>query len=112
MSEAITPTEVLFESIENYSKTSFQLFRLNMIAKIAEIVSILASNLILIFFILLFLITTTIAISLWIGEMLGKSYYGFFLTSSFYGLIALVIYFFKNECLKQPISNYMINKLL
>lgn len=111
MSDVITPTEVLFERIENYSKTSFELFRLNAIDKTAEITSVLAANIIIIFFVSVFFLIMTFAISFWIGEILGKNYYGFFVTSGFYGIVALLLYIFKSECLKEPIGNYMINQL-
>jgi hypothetical protein len=49
---------------------------------------------------------------LWLGELLGETYYGFFSIALLYLVIALLLYIFKNEWIKKPISNFVIDQLV
>jgi O-antigen/teichoic acid export membrane protein len=65
---------------------------------------------ILISFIALMLLSVGIALLL--GDLLGKSYYGFFIVAVLYLITGLVIYSNRDKWLKKPIANSMIKKLL
>lgn len=107
-----TPVETLFEKIEGYSKSKIQLFALNTIDKSADVVSSLATRLIITMVITMFVITVNIGIVFWIGELLGTYYYGFFIISIFYMLMGLLLYIFGNIWIKTPISNTIISQML
>lgn len=112
MNDNPTPIEALFEKAEEYSKTSLELLKLSAIDKTAEIVSSLAVRLVLLLAVVLFMLILNIGIALWIGDSLGKSYYGFFIVSGFYGFIALLIYVFRNLWIRYPVSNAIITQML
>ena len=112
MSEIETPIEMLFGKAEDYGKTTLELLKLNAVDKSSDVISSLTSGLVLTIVIVLFIITASIGGALWIGELLGKSYYGFFIIAGFYLLVALLIHSFRNQLIKLPVSNYLISKML
>jgi Putative Actinobacterial Holin-X, holin superfamily III len=103
--------ESLFESASDYVETRVELTKLKATKKSSEIVSTLASKLILggiCFFVLMVL---NIAVGLLLGELLGKSYYGFFVLAAFYSLVGIVLYVSREKWIKNPVANAMIQKL-
>jgi hypothetical protein len=60
----------------------------------------------------LFIVILSIGFSLWIGELLGKTYYGFFTIGGFYVVLAILMHYFRHPWLKLPISNSVIKQLL
>jgi hypothetical protein len=112
MENNATTIEMLFERAENYTKTTVELARLNVVDKTADVVSSLISRIAVSIVFAMFAFLVNIGLSLWIGELVGKIYYGFFIVSSFYLLIAIILYIFKDEWIKMPISNFMIVKML
>ena len=109
---AATTIEMLFEKAEDYGKTTIELLKLNAIDKSADVVSSIATKLALAVVAVMFISVTNIGLSLWIGELLGKVYYGFFAVAGFYGLAGLILYIFREAILTTPISNSLIIKLL
>lgn len=107
-----TPLELLIEKAEGYSKTTMELFKLTAIDKTAEVVSSATARLIILSVVALFIIIVNIGLGLWIGELLGKIYYGFFVVAGFYLFIAILLQSFKNQLLKDPISNSIVTQLL
>ena len=112
MKDNATPIETLFEKAENFSKTTLELFKLNVIDKTSEVASTLAVQLVLFMVVALFTLIINIGIALWVGEMLGKTYYGFFAIGTFYFLIIIILYAFRNSWIKYPISNSIISQIL
>ena len=103
--------EPLIARAEEFSKTSFELIKLKTLDKTATVVSTLISRLLLVFVLSIFALTLNIAIALWLGDLLGKNYYGFLLVASFYGLIGIIL-FFVHPLIKSRINNSMITQLL
>ena len=112
MSYNETSIEALFEKAENYGKTSFELFKLNAVDKTADVVSSLITLIALSVVVLFFALIVNIGIALWIGELIGKTYYGFFVLAGVYALIGTLIFIFRNQWIKYPISNSIIIQML
>lgn len=104
--------ETLFEKTAHYTRTSAELYKLKAIDKSADVISTLTARLSVIIFIALFFLILNIGIALWIGEMIGKSYYGFFIVSAFYALAGIVLYTFRNKWIKAPMRNSIIAQAL
>lgn len=104
--------EGLFQKAGDYVDTRIDLFKLKAIDKSSEIASSLFAGIIVMIIILFFLLLLNIGIALWIGEMLGKYYYGFFVVAGFYGITGLVLHLFRGKWLKAPISDLIIKKVL
>jgi hypothetical protein len=112
MEENTSSIESLYEHIEAYSKTSLELYKLKAIEKTAEVTSSLASNVVVLSVVSFFILFFNIGIAIWLGELCGKIYYGFFIVAAFYALSALVIYSFRNKWIIKPISNTIITQAL
>jgi uncharacterized membrane protein len=95
-----------------YAKTSYELIKLKALDKTLDIMSSMVSSFIFIILIILFIFILNIGIALWLGGVLGKPWYGFFILAAFYGIIEIVVYFFMRKCLKKSISNFIIKKVL
>lgn len=104
--------EPLIERVEEYGKTSFELFKLTAVDKTATVASTFASRGAAVLFLFMFVIIANIGLSLWLGDLLGKVYYGFFCVAGFYGVVGGVLYFFMHNWVKKRISNSIISQLL
>lgn len=110
MEEKSNLIESLTERIESYGKVSIELNKQRAILKTADIVSSAGSRGLAYMFFLIFLAMATIAVSLWLGELLGKTYYGFLCVAGFYGIIGTLLYFAFHNLIKTKISNLIISK--
>ena len=102
----------LIEKGEQYGKTTLELLKLKTLDKSADVASNLVSWLIVVIFAVLFFLILNIGIALWIGELLGKSYFGFFVVAGFYGLLALIFGIFRKKLIKNPVNNSIIDQVL
>jgi hypothetical protein len=104
--------ESLFGRAGEYFETRMELMKLKSIDKSSDVISSVVSKLTIILIIVFSIIILSIGLSLWIGEKIGKSYYGFFIVGGFYVFIALIGYIFRKKLLKIPAANFFINKVL
>lgn len=112
MEDKINFIEPLFERVEEYGKTSFELLKLKALDKISGTVSSFVSRGIIILVLSMFLVLATIGVALWLGELLGKSYYGFFCVAGFYGIVGSVLYFLLFNWIKKRIRNSFVLHML
>ena len=106
------PLETLLEGAEDYGKTSFELLKLKTVDKTSALASEIVINTSVIIIISMFFLLGTIGVALWLGEILGKLWYGFFAVAGLYGITGIVVYFFMNKWFKEVISNYIIKHFL
>lgn len=100
--------ELLIDKAQKYSKTSFELFRLKTIDKSTDAIANTVSFVAIICFGSLFFIFLSFGLALWIGEILNKSSYGFFIVAAFYGVIAFVLFLVRQRFIIIPIKNLLI----
>lgn len=112
MEDKMSFIEPLFERAEAYGKTSLELFKLKALDKTTEIVSTGISRGITVMVFSIFLLFINIGVALWLGDLLGKSYYGFFCVAGFYGILGVVLYFFMHKSIKKCVGNSVILQLL
>jgi hypothetical protein len=103
--------EPLLERAEAYGTSSFNLLKLKTVDKTSEVLSSFVSRLLFGIFCTIFLVTLNIAIALWLGDLLGKSYYGFFIVAGFYGIIGLILYL-THPAIKEKVSKQIIQQIL
>ena len=104
--------ESLFEKATDYVETNVELLKLKAIDKSSDITSSLIAGIVLLLIGLLFFILLNIGIAFWIGDLLGKVYYGFFIVAGFYLIVGLIFHFTKHKLVKQPLADLIIKKLL
>src|ERR1700704_6618126 len=112
MNDNATAIETLFGKAGDFGKTSMELFKLQAIDKSAEVLSVLATKLVITIVVALLILSVNIGLALWIGELLGRMYYGFFIVAGFYGLITIVVYIFRRPWIKDPVSTTIIRKMM
>jgi hypothetical protein len=107
----INNIESLFERAGDYAETRIDLWKLKATQKSADIVSSLASRIIWIMLILIFVMVLNIGIALYVGELLGKNYYGFFALAGLYLIAGLIFKAFGKKWIKVPVANSIIKKI-
>jgi len=107
-----TLIDSLLEKVEQYSTSSIELIKLKAIDKIAEVVSSLVSRLAIAIVVALFTVIANIGLALWLGEITGKTYWGFFILAGFYALLAMLLGIFRKQWIKTPVSNSIIKSSL
>ena len=112
LEESQTVFESLYEKGEQYAKTSLEVIKLKTIDKSADVTSNLVSWVVIITFATLFFLILNIGLALWIGKLLGASFYGFFVVSGFYGLLAVICTIFRKQLIKKPLNNSIIEQFL
>jgi hypothetical protein len=106
------PLESLLESGEEFGRTSFELLKLKTLDKTTVLASGIVFNLVVLLLFTIFFLIGTLGIALWLGEILGKLWYGFFIVAGFYAATGLVVYFFMREWIKNMVSNFIIKHVL
>lgn len=104
--------EELIERAETYTKTTIELSKLKLLETTNTVITSLIPRLIVFIMALVFAIVLTIGIALYLGELLGKSYWGFFIVSAFYLVATIVLHFFLHKWIKKPLSNFFIKQVL
>jgi hypothetical protein len=112
METPASSVESLIERVEAFSKTTFELSKLKTLRTTAAVVTDLISWLSVILMISMFALILNIGIALWLGELLGKTYYGFFVVAAFYFVAGIVFYFFLHKWVKKPVFDLIIKKAL
>ncbi|WP_339837167.1 hypothetical protein [uncultured Flavobacterium sp.] len=112
MDNIATNMEQLYQKAKEYTETSIELFRLNAIDKTADLVSSLFARLILIMVVAMFTLFINIALSFYIGKLLGEMYLGFLIVSGIYLVLSIALFLYSNKLIKLPLTNLVIAKLL
>lgn len=111
METKINALEPLLEKAEAFSKTSLELIKLKALDKTADVSSTLASRSLFTLIVLFFVFTLNIAIALWLGDLLGKAYYGFLILASFYALAGIVLLII-HPFIKSRVNNAILKQLI
>jgi hypothetical protein len=104
--------ELLYQKVEKYSKTSFELLQLSAIDKTSDILSSLAVVIVLSIISAMFTLFLNIGISLYLGDLLQNYVLGFIIVADCYLLIGIIIYVFRKSLIKTPIDNLIVSKFL
>lgn len=112
MEEQKNDIELLLSDAGDFVETSASLWKLKTVDTLSDSVSTLASGLGIIGIIGLFVLIMSIGFALWIGDWLGKNFYGFFIIGGLYGIAGLICYFYRDRWFKEPVTNLLIRKML
>ena len=102
----------LFESAKVYGKTNFDLLKLKTIDKASEGISSAVAGIAVAVTMLMFFLILNIGIALLLGNLLGRSYYGFFALAGFYLITGLILNAMKTKWFKIPVANMLVKKFL
>jgi fatty acid desaturase len=104
--------ESLFESATEYGKTSYELVKLKTLDKSVDIVSSLVPHSVVFILLASFLLFLNLGLALWLGDILGKPFYGFFVVAAFYILLGLIFHFILHKSIKKRVGNFIVKRLL
>lgn len=111
MKDKVIIVEMLVEKVEEYAKTSAELYKLKAIDKGTDLFTSVVSRLYIILIIALFFLLVTIGLSLYMGEVLGKTYYGFFAVAGMYLIVIGVMLTFRRFLLDEPLNDYIVRQI-
>jgi hypothetical protein len=104
--------ESIIESGEAYTKTSIELAKLKGLETTTNVVTTLIWRISIALIFTLSVLVLNIGIALYLGELLGKNYYGFLIVSAFYLVAGLVLHFVLHGWIKKPIGKLIITQVL
>ncbi len=104
--------ESLYEDAGNYLDTKIELLKLKAVDKTTDLTSSLIARICMLVTVMFAIIIFSIGLSLWIGEIVGKVYLGFFIVAAVYFVLALLLKLFKKSWIKEPLSSMLIKKML
>lgn len=104
--------ESLLEKAADYGKASYELLKLKTLDKTSDAVSSLIPHSIVLVIVAVFLLFLNLGLAFWLGEILGKTFYGFLVVAAFYGVTGFVLHFFMHKWLKEQVSNFIIKHVL
>jgi len=110
-----TPTnliESLWEQTEDYGKTTYELSKLKVLESFILIITSLVAKVSVILVASLFVLVLNIGIAFLLGDLLGKTYYGFFIVAAFYFFAAVILHLFLYKWIKNPISDLIIQQVI
>jgi len=104
--------ELMLDRITEYSKSSCELVKLKTLDKTSDVVSTLVPKSVVLAIITSIMLFFNFGLAFWLGEILGRTYYGFFAIAAFYCITGAFYFFFMHKWLKRTVCNYMIKLFL
>jgi fatty acid desaturase len=104
--------ESLLDKAKEYGITSLELAKLKAIEKGADVVSSVVPTSIVFILIATCLLFLNLGVALWLGEILGKQFYGFFVVAGFYIVLGLILHFFLHDWFKKIVGDYFVRNIL
>lgn len=102
----------VLENAGDYLETRLDLLKLQAVNKSSDVTSSVVSRMIILLMVAFAIFILNMGLALWVGELLGKVYLGFFVIAGFYMLVGLILHLFRNSLLKEPVSTMIIKKML
>jgi hypothetical protein len=112
MEENTKMFETLLEKASDYGKTSLELVKLKAVYRTSDAVSSFVPHSVVLILIASFMLFLNLGLALWLGDVLGKIFYGFFVVAAFYVITGIVVQLFMHDWIKRLAGDYFIKHLL
>ncbi len=112
MDDNTNTIETLLEKAKEYGQSSYELAKLKALDKTSDVVSTLLANWVVWVILSSFMLFLNLGLAFWLGEILGKIYFGFFVVAGVYGISGILIYFFMHDWIKKVVCNNFIKQVL
>src|SRR5512145_2315710 len=96
--------EELINKAAEYGKTSFELAKLKALDKTSDVISTVVPHFVVLVMLTVFILFLNLGLALWLNEILGNAFFGFFAVAAFYVFVAIVLHFFMHTWLKKHVS--------
>jgi hypothetical protein len=111
MKEQKEQDQGLISNIKEYATIRKDLAFLTIAEKTSEAAAGVAAGGMLAFLAIFVFFFGSLTLGFYLSEVIGNSYSGFLIITGFYLLLALIVYFTKDNLIKKPIENGVIKKL-
>lgn len=111
MKDKVIIVETLVEKVEEYAKTSIELYKLKAIDKGTDIFTSIVSRTIVILIVTLFFLLITLGLCYYLGEVLGKTHYGFFTVAGIYLVVGSLLFLFRKSLLDIPLNDFIVRQI-
>jgi hypothetical protein len=112
MEDKAKPLESLLNSATKFGITTYEILKLKALDKTSDIVSSVVPYSVVLLLLSSFMLFLNLGIAFWLGEILGKIFYGFLIIAGFYLTAGFIIYFLMYKWLKKLVCNYVIKQML
>jgi len=112
MEDQMKVAEELLEKAADYGKTSYELLKLQALAKTSDVLSSLLPHVIVLLFIAVFWLFFSLGLAFLLGEIMGGVWTGFAVIAGFYLLAGLFIHLFLLKRLKRWFADYIVKQVL
>jgi hypothetical protein len=104
--------ESMLVKITDYGKTSIELVKLKALDKTTDVVADCIPVSAVIIIIASCLLFINVGLAFWLGDILGKVYFGFFIVAAFYLITGSVAYILLKNWVKNAVCSYIIKQAL
>ena len=111
MDEEKSFTGKLYDQVEQYAKTTFELYKLKAAKTLSEVFASVATGFILWVLFLFILLFLSIGGAFYLGKVLGEWHYGFFALAGFYILLVVAIYLMRVKVLTRKLNDFIIKQI-
>lgn len=111
MEKVFASAEELADTIKEYVNIRIEEVKLNAAEKSSLVIANVAAGLVVAFVFLFFLVLASIALSIGIGEWIGKMWAGFLIVSGLYLLTGIIVWSARGKLIRLPIMNALIQQL-
>jgi hypothetical protein len=104
--------ESLVEKAAEYGKTNLELVKLKAVEKVSDTGSSLLLQIVVVVIISTFVLFLNIGLAFWLGDVFGKTSFGFLAVAGFYLIAGILVWTLLGERIKRMFANYIIRLLL
>lgn len=112
MQSTIKHIEDFVSKAGDVAETKVELWKLRAAGKISETVSSLISVIAIAIITCVAITIVSFGLAFWIGSEMGNMSYGFFIVGGFYAFAGLLLFLFRKQWIKDPVSNLVIDKII
>jgi hypothetical protein len=111
MEKIFSKVEELADNVKEYVNTRIESAKLNAAEKGSVIIGNAVAGMVVAIVLLLFIGLASIALSIVLGEWIGKAWAGFVIVACLYLLMAVVLWFDRGRLIRLPVMNSLIRQL-
>ena len=112
MEEQANAIESLIDKTKEFGKTSLKLGKLIVFDKTSDVISSVIPIYLVVVFLFTFLLFLNLGLALWLGEIFGSAFYGFFAVAGLYVLLGVLLNYVFYTPVKKSIQKFIVKKFL
>jgi len=111
MEKTFARVEELADTIKEYVNTRIESVKLSAAEKTSGVIANVLAGIVVALVFLFFVIFASVALSLGLGEWIGKTWAGFLIVAGLYLLIGIIVWAARGKMIRLPLMNAMIRQL-